>query len=382
MNSLYFNCSAGISGDMIVGALLDLGITSHEKLILELSKLNLHFSIEIYSVIKSNQAATKFNVITPPSKISRNINEIFLILDKSKLNFSIIRLAKQIFIKLGNAEAIAHDCALETVHFHEVGAVDSIIDIVASSILLTDINATEIICSTISDGTGQVTNAHGIVDLPVPAVKELLKNIPMHIRNINKELTTPTGAAIITTIATDFIDDCNMVVKKTGFGAGTADLNFPNVLEIRLGSIRQSDNDKLLLETTIDDLSPEFYDHIINKLLQNGAVDSWVLPCFMKKNRPGALLSVMVTPQTKNSIVELIFSETSTLGLRVTQLDRIIQDRENRILDTPYGKITVKIASYHGRITSQKPEYEECKKIANDRGIPLKTVIATIQKLL
>lgn len=378
MKTLYLNCRSGIAGDMTVAALLDLGV-SHTFLLRELKKLNLkNFQIKISKVSKKGVKATKFDVIFKEEKHHRFLKEILDIIDKSKLTLQAKNTAKNIFLELGKAEADAHKIPLEKVHFHEVGAIDSIIDIVATAILIDKLNIKKVYCSRITDGSGTITFSHGTTTLPVPAVRRLLKDFPMHQIKINKELVTPTGAAIIKALA-EYQELHGKILKK-GYGAGTRDLHFPNVVEALLIEQPNHHDHKVLLETNIDDMNPEMYEHVIESLMKKGAADVFIQPILMKKNRIGILLKVLCSEEKKDAIIEAIFDETTTFGIRINKIDRAILDREMKDIETIYGKVPIKIGSYKGKVKSMKPEYEVLKKIADKKHIPLKKVYEAVTR--
>ena len=378
MTELYLYCSAGISGDMFAGALLDLSVPS-AYLLTELKELNLrNFRINIHRVKKKGITATKFDVITKPEHHHRHLSDINKIIDESALSKSVKALSKKIFLNLGKAEAEVHKVPLNQVHFHEVGAIDSIVDIVAAAILLDKINPSKVYCSNIAEGHGKITFSHGITDLPVPAVRILLKDAPLTIRDVNKEMITPTGAAIVKTIVDEFIDESHFTAQKKGFGAGTRDMDFPNVLEARLGKAEMPK--LLLLETNIDDMNPELCPYIIDQLIKQGAREAFVKPIIMKKARPGMLLSVICEPGKKDRLIEIIFRETTTFGIRVNNLHRVILDREFQKVKTPLGMVTIKIGRFKNKVMAVKLEYEECRKIAEQKKMPLKEVYHKLQR--
>jgi uncharacterized protein (TIGR00299 family) protein len=263
---------------------------------------------------------------------------------------------------------------LNKIHFHEVGAIDSIIDIVSTAILINKLKPERIYASGISLGHGRIKSSHGITSLPVPAVKELLKDLPVTVLNINKELTTPTGAAIIRTIVNDFEDEIDIKIKKRGYGAGKRNLNIPNVLEVIWGEAEMNKEKLVILETNIDDMNPEFYSYVIEKLIKEGAKDAFIQPIIMKKNRIGTLLTVICEEKIKDRIVEKIFNETTTFAIRINKISRIRLEREIKRVKTEYGVINVKIGKYKGEIKTISPEYEDCKKIAEKKNIPIKEI--------
>ncbi|HLD89092.1 MAG TPA: nickel pincer cofactor biosynthesis protein LarC [Candidatus Nanoarchaeia archaeon] len=389
MKALYFNCSSGISGDMIVGALLDLG-ADRQMLLDELKKLNLrNYKIRIKKVSRRGIRATKFNVITKPEHEHRHLSDINKIIDESGISQKAKQLSKKIFLSLAKAEAKVHNTSINEVHFHEVGAVDSIVDIVSASILMVHINPGKVFSGRITEGTGKVRFSHGIAKLPVPAVRELLRDCPMQFTRINRELVTPTGAAILKTVLNDFKSKDSFRILKRGFGAGSRDLAIPNALEVDMVNVKinvknsgNAKEDKIILETNIDDMIPELYPYVIDKLIKVGAVEAFIQPVVMKKNRIGALLSVICEEKIKDKIIEAMFDETTTFGIRVNKLERVVLDREFRKVKTKYGDVGIKIGKLGSRIKSIKPEYEDCRKIAEKRKIPLKDVYREALKKL
>lgn len=384
MKVLYFNCKSGISGDMVVGALLNI-LNDNRYLLEQLKNISLtNFSAEIKKVRKKKILATKFNVISGKEKKHRNLRDINKIIETSKLSSDVKKIAKKIFLNLGKAEAKVHNIHIDKIHFHDVGAVDSIIDILCSSILIDKIirkyKIEKIYCSRISIGRGNIKFSHGTVILPVPAVKELLKKNPLQVLKINKELVTPTGAAIIKTLVNDFIDKTSIKIHKRGYGAGTRNLNVPNVLEVIIGDIKMLKNEKVILETNIDDMNPEFYEYIIAKLIKSGAREAFIQPVIMKKSRIGTLLNVICDEHLINKLMDIIFSETTTFGIRINRVCRVEIERKIKKVKTKYGIVHVNIGIYKGKIKTIAPEYEDYKKIAEKRNIPIKRVYEEIKK--
>jgi pyridinium-3,5-bisthiocarboxylic acid mononucleotide nickel chelatase len=379
MKALYFDCSAGISGDMTVGALLDLE-KNEDYLREELKKLPLqNYQLKIYQAEKVGQMATKFDVITGHEHAHRNIKDIFSIIDDSTLGEDVKDLSKKIFMKLGEAEALVHGITIEEIHFHEVGAIDSIIDIVAASILIKKTGVEKFYCGRITDGTGKTKIAHGEVDIPVPATRQLLGDHPMKRININKEMATPTGAAILMTLC-EYSESIPFKEIISGYGAGSRDLPFPNVLKISSGDFGKTQH-KLLIETNIDDMSPEIFPHVIDQLMKKGALDATVAPCYMKKGRQGFLLSVMCTQIHKEDLIKAIFEETTTFGLRINTVERHELEREFSTVKTKYGDVRIKKGYLFGRMLSSKPEFEDCRKLALLHNIPIKRIYEEIASL-
>jgi uncharacterized protein (TIGR00299 family) protein len=379
---LYFDCFSGISGDMTVGALLDLGIDQaifKEQLAqLELSG----YRLEIGKKTKNGIMATDFNVILENEHLShashRNIYDIEAIINNSKLVDGIKDLSLKIFAELATAEARVHGQKLSEIHFHEVGAVDSIVDIVATAICINMLKVDTIYASPLNTGSGLISCAHGILPVPAPATLEILKGVPLYSSGIQAELVTPTGAAIIKTLACSFISLPPLVVEASGYGAGKRDLDTPNLLRVITGQADQADNCFFLLETAIDDMNPEFYSYLFPLLTEKGALDVYLTNIIMKKNRPGVLLTVLCGSAKVSHLEEIIFKETTTLGIRKTSIIREELEREIISIDSSLDKVRVKVAGRAGQILKYAPEYEDCRRIAADQGLPLKDVYNTV----
>lgn len=303
--------------------------------------------------------------------------DIRSLIERSTLAFEIKKLSLLIFEKLAAAEGKVHNRPPEEVHFHEVGAVDSIVDIVGCAICLDYLGVKRIFVSTINLGSGFVNCAHGLMPVPAPATAELLRAFPSKRSTIEKELTTPTGAAIVAALA-EHSDDLpkDFSVEKIGYGAGTYDLEIPNVLRIYFGSF---DNPKMLqlskLETNIDDMSPQIYGYLYDRLLEAGALDVWTTPIFMKKNRPAQTLTVLVDGKHLSDCARIIFEETTTLGIRIINIDRRLEaERRMSKVETGFGEVACKVGAFGGKIVSISPEYEDCKRLAREKNVPLKSV--------
>ncbi|MEM4268166.1 MAG: nickel pincer cofactor biosynthesis protein LarC [Candidatus Woesearchaeota archaeon] len=378
MKDLFFNCRSGISGDMVVAALLDLMdniggkfTNSSNYLISELAKLPLEgYKLKIKRITtlvsdKKNRGL-RFIISAKKEVEHRNIEDIFEIIERSRLSLECKHLAKQIFFNLAVAEANVHKTKISKVHFHEIGAVDSIIDIVSTAILITRLRPKSFFCGTIIEGSGFVSTQHGRLSVPVPAVQELLSDFPIEITKIKKELVTPTGAAILKTLVHDFASLEDVFAYKNGFGFGNRKLPSENSIELRYGTIKREH--KILLETNIDDMSPEIYPYLIEKLIKKGAVDAFISPCFMKKERIGTLLTVICTEYTKERLIDVIFNETTTFGIRINKVSRAILDRQIKDING----LKVKVGKWKGKIVTISPEYESAKKLALKENIPLK----------
>jgi pyridinium-3,5-bisthiocarboxylic acid mononucleotide nickel chelatase len=378
MRIAYFDCFSGISGDMILGALVDIGV-EFGYLKKELKKLNLDdYQLKAYKIKRGQITGTKVDVIADKSaRDFRYLKDIETIINKSSLDQRIKKDGLKIFRRIAKAEAKIHNIDIDKVYFHEIGAVDSIIDILGSLIGVYSLNVEKIISSPVNTGRGMIETEHGNLPVPAPATMELLKGIPIYSSSVEFELTTPTGAAIISSLAHEFKDFSSLKAEKVGYGAGSKDLErTPNLLRLIVGESPDNEEEDVItvLEANIDDMNPEFYDHIIEKFFKNGALDVFLTPVIMKKNRPGIKMTVLAEEKKVSGIQEVFFGETSTFGVRFYKAKRKKLEREIRKLKTEFGEIRVKIGKKDGKIINIAPEYEDCKKIAKKRGISLKEV--------
>ena len=383
MNVLYFDCFSGVSGDMILGALVDAGLDITE-LSKELDKLKLDgFEITAEKKTIKGIAGTKVTVIAEVQHHHRGLSDIFKIIDDSELTSKVKKTSKEIFQRLGEAEAKIHNKSVDEIHFHEVGAVDSIVDIVGVAIAFELLGIKKIYSSKLHVGTGTVDCAHGTLPVPAPATMELLKNVPVYSTGIEKELVTPTGAAVVTTLAEGYGGLPEMQIEKTGFGFGSHELDRPNFLRVVIGKSadgRQSDT-TVLIETNIDDMNPQYYDHIMEVLFDAGAKDVFLTPIIMKKNRPGIILSVLTSENKVDELTEIIFNETTTLGVRLSSLQkRRLLSREIRSVDTSLGTVRVKIRALDESRKAITPEYDDCKALAKKLGRPIQEISEIIKK--
>jgi uncharacterized protein (TIGR00299 family) protein len=374
----YFDCFSGISGDMILGSLIDAGL-SHHILLKHLERLPLPgFSVQIEKVTKCGISGTKVNVLTQDCHTHRHLQDIYSILEQSKLEHDVIKTAKKIFQNLAQAEAKVHNTTPDNIHFHEVGAVDAIVDIVGAVVGLKELGIEEIYVSPLNLGAGFVECEHGTIPVPAPATVELLKGVPSYTSDVRQELVTPTGAAIITTLAKEFGSMPELVVDCAGYGAGERDLKIPNLLRVIVGEHKQISNyhtDKnIILETNIDDMNPEFFDFLFYRLSKEGALDVSLTPIYMKKNRPGTLLRVLAKENNKDNLIKAIFEETTTLGIRTYSANQISLPLEFRPIETKYGTIRIKIKKISGKSTQVLPVYEDCRLAAIKYGLPVKHV--------
>lgn len=383
MRVAYFNCFAGISGDMTLGALVDLGFPLG-VLEEELSKLGLeNWRLSEKKVLKKGLGGTQIKVEVAEETKHRHLADIFDIIEQSSLSLANKELSKKIFYRLAEAEAKVHGTSLEKVHFHEVGALDSIIDIVGTAIGINYLGIEKVYASEIHVGRGNLRCAHGLLPVPAPATMELLQGVPIYSTEVKGELVTPTGAAILTTLCQDFGSFPALTIEKTGYGAGEKDFPMANLLSISLGweeKLTTSQGSAIMLETNIDDMNPQIYQYIFQRLLTAGALDVFLTPVQMKKNRPGAVLHVLSPQEKVNQLAEIIFQETTTLGLRIYSVTRKMLEREIWPIETPYGFVDVKVGRLEQEIVNMTPEYEECKKIAEVHGVPLKRVLDLVRE--
>lgn len=374
----YFDCFSGISGDMILGALIDAGLDVYQ-LEKELRKLNIAgYTIRAEKTTRQGISGTRFFVDAEEDHVERRLRDIEEIIDQSNLDEDIKTSGKEIFCTLASVEATIHNGSLEEVHFHEIGAVDSIVDIIGALIGFRILGIETVHASRIPVGTGFVECDHGTFPLPAPATLELLKDIPIYPRETERELVTPTGIAILKHVAKSFGIIPAMKIENIGYGAGSRDLKIPNLLRIWIGKAEAAklyeEDDVILIETNIDNMNPEFFGYTSEKLLERGALDVFMTPIFMKKNRPGTLLSVLITPDKLEETQSIIFSETTSLGIRIQHIERKKLLREIITVDTIFGRVRVKIGKIGQEVENISPEYEDCKKIAITEGIPLRTV--------
>jgi len=384
MKIAYFDCFSGISGDMILGALIDVGL-SPQILLDQLNKLSLPgFSLEFEKVTKCGIGGTRVKVLTEECHSHRHLQDIFSILAESKLDHEIIEATKEIFLNLAKAEAKIHNTSPDKIHFHEVGALDAIVDIAGAVIGLKLLGIEKIYASPLNLGSGFVKCEHGIMPVPAPATVELLKGVPSYSSVIKQELVTPTGAAIITTLAESFGEMPSMVVECSGYGAGTRDLEIPNLLRIIIGDDGQKSAyqlDKLiLLETNIDDMNPELFDFLLERLDKEGALDVSLTPIYMKKNRPATLLKVLAQKRDLDNLLKAVFEETTTLGVRTYPVNQISLPLEYASIETKYGKIRLKVSKKDGEIQNFVPEYEDCRLLAGKHNVPLKFIYDEVNK--
>jgi uncharacterized protein (TIGR00299 family) protein len=383
MKIAYFDCFSGISGDMTLGALVDAGVEL-SALEAELRRLNLpNWKISAEKVKRGAIFATQVKVEAAETHHHRGLTEILRLIGQANLAPRIAERATRIFRRLGEAEAKVHHVDVEKVHFHEVGAVDAIIDIVGAAIGFELLGIDEFACSPLDVGTGNVKTAHGMLPVPAPATAELLRGSPTYSSGIAKELVTPTGAAIATTLATRFDEMPAINLQTIGYGAGSADLaERPNVLRLLVGDAvgmekgERWDVPVTVIEANLDDMNPQIYGYFVEQALAAGALDVFSTPVQMKKNRPGILVTLMCESASVNKLIDLIFRETTTIGVRTHEVRRRTLEREIVPVATPLGEVRMKVSRMNGTMLNATPEYEDCRQIAAQKGVPLKQVIA------
>jgi pyridinium-3,5-bisthiocarboxylic acid mononucleotide nickel chelatase len=386
---IYFDCFSGCSGDMILGALLDSGLSVN---ILKdgLSKLDIHgYHLTAEKVKKAAVTATRFDVVMDEHvhQHHRSLTDILDIIESSHLSERVKKESSAIFRRLGEAEGKVHGVAPEQVHFHEIGAVDSIVDIVGTIIAFEALGLEGYYSSALATGSGTVNTAHGVLPVPAPATLELLTRANAPIADLPQEsapkgeLLTPTGAVLITSCATFQRPD--MTLLKTGYGAGHKDFpNWPNILRVWIGDLKSNpmERDLVMMETNIDDMSPQVFGYLMEKLLAEKALDVWFTPIQMKKNRPAVMLSVLANASDEAGLSNLILEETSTLGIRIRPVARHIASREIHEFDSSLGRVKAKVKRLAGSILDISPEYEDCRRIAQEHNLPLQEVFRIVSE--
>ena len=385
MKIAYFDCSSGISGDMILGALVDAG-APFDKLKEGLSQLSIDgYSITATPVLKKGVRATKVDVVVEgPDLPGRPLKDLREIISDSALDSEIKSKSISIFQRLAEAESVVHNCPVEDVHFHEVGHIDTIVDIVGSVYAFHLLGIDRVVSSPIDTGSGSVKMSHGLFPIPAPVTAELLKGVPLYSSGIERELTTPTGAAIITAFASSFQPLPGMTLSKIGYGAGGWELSEkPNVLRVFIGedTALYNTDEVCVIETNIDDMNPQVYEYLMDRLFEAGALDVYLTPVVMKKSRPAQMLSVVADAVRLTDIKELIFRETTTIGVRVKKMSRFVLTRDIKEVHLPYGTVRVKISGSSSGVYNIVPEYEDCKALAIKTGIPLRDVMELARRL-
>ena len=395
MKILYYDCFAGISGDMNLGAMIDLGV-DQKYLLKEIGNLPINsYKIKVYKDKRGGITGTKVDVIvSPQKKISsrpslkeRTFRDIAGIIKQSKLSANVKKISLDIFTRLARAEGKIHGYKIEDVHFHEIGAIDSIVDIVGAAICLDYLKVGKVISSPIQVGSGIINCSHGTLPVPAPATAEILQGIPIKTGLVPFEATTPTGAAIIAATATSFTEKIAFTPQKIGYGLGSKDSAIPNVLRLFLGEIsanteKADDPEKgeaVIIECNIDDMNPELYDTLMELLFAAGAHDVFFTPIIMKKSRPAVTVSVLCDISQQKVIEEVFWLNSSTFGLRSYKVAKSMLRRKMVKVKTKYGEITVKSGYLNGRVIKSKPEYEDCKRLAKENGVTIQDIYESIR---
>ena len=387
MKIISYDCFSGISGDMNLGAMIDLGVDK-TYLIDELNKLNLPgWELLVQKDQRHGIAGTKVTVKqTRHEHAHRHFSDIEKIINDSALDNKTKELSLKIFMKIALAESAVHGISIDHVHFHEVGAVDSIIDVVGAAICFNALKIDGVHVSLVELGGGFVLCDHGKLPVPAPATAELLKDIPIKKGGVDFEATTPTGAAILAALGTRFDTDLSFKIEKTAYGVGQKEHpDVPNLLRVFMGetiSNPSSGHDAVQIECNIDDMNPEFFEYISDRLFKAGASDVFFSNIMMKKGRPGILLNVICETELSDIIKNIIFTESTSLGIRTFTFRKDTLARDFETIQTIYGDLTVKRSYHKGKEVSCKPEYEDCKRIAAEKQIPVKEVYNNIMALL
>ncbi len=389
MKQAYLDCFSGISGDMFVGALLDVGLPL-ERLFADLKKIPLGFyEFKRTRALRGHLVGTRVEIRVPGKQPNRKLRDIEALIRDSELSAGVKERALKVFSRLAEAEGKLHNIPSEQVHFHEVGAVNAILDIVGTCIGLEFLEISHLTCSPVNVGSGCVEAAHGSLPVPAPASLELLKDLPIYSSGVDGELVTPTGAALVSTLATGFGPIPPMRVEHIGYGAGAREIpGHPNLARLLLGESAEpvrvrdgapGDEVVSVIEANVDDMSPQLYGYFIDQALAAGALDVTCTPVQMKKDRPGILLSVLCTPEKGDALAQMLFEQTTTIGVRIYEARRKILERELISIQTPYGAVKVKVAKRDGKVLNVAPEYEDCQRLATEKGVPLKQVIIAAQ---
>jgi len=361
--------AAGVEPDALTGQLALLGVKG--------------YSIEFETVDRSGISCSFARVRTDPEHVHRHLSDILKIIYDTGLNDQIKDRAAKIFSRLAEVEARVHNLPVEQIHFHEVGALDAIIDVVGAAICFDLLGIDHFACSPLHVGSGMVEMAHGRFPVPPPAVAELLQDKPVYASDIKGELVTPTGAAVITTVCSEYGPLPAMRLERTGYGAGSRSYEkFPNALRVLIGELETQASEQRLwmMETNVDDMSPQIFGHVMERAFELGALDCYFTPIQMKKNRPGVLLSVLCSALQKETIARMLFTETTTLGIRSYEVERRALERQVVRVETQYGPIDVKVARMNGHVVNEMPEYEQCRAAAVTANVPLRTVVTAARQ--
>ncbi|MBS3917913.1 MAG: nickel pincer cofactor biosynthesis protein LarC [Deltaproteobacteria bacterium] len=383
MRIAYFDCFSGASGDMILGSMIDAGL-SPGGLRGELKKLRLqNVSLKIKRVLRGGISATQVVVEGKDEKRhSRSLKDILQIIDRSHLESEVKEKSREVFEQIASVEAKIHRRHMEEIHFHEIGGLDSVVDIVGAIWGFREMGIEKLYVSRVNVGTGFVRCEHGLLPVPAPATLALMKGKPIYSSGVERELLTPTGAALLTSLGSEFGKMPVMEVERIGYGAGRDDLPHPNLLRLIVGKEEAVGGKEkvMVVETNIDDMNPQLYDYVMEKLLGMEVQEVFLTPILMKKNRPATLITVICSAEKLSSVIDFLIRETTTLGLRWREEERGCAEREIISLRTRYGRIHFKLARWDGRVSNLSPEYEDCKRLALKKGISLKEVFDVAKK--
>jgi hypothetical protein len=378
----YLDCPSGISGDMFLSALVDCGAPL-EAIKESLALLPIQgFEISSKRVNKAGLTATQVDVLVDDQVTERKLAEIINLILQSPLSENIKAKVVEVFRRIGEVEALIHGLEIEEVHLHELGGLDTIIDVVGVLLGMEFLGIERLIASPLPLGSGTIQSAHGTIPLPAPATLALLKGVPIHGSELNKELVTPTGAALLTSLVQEFGIIPAMRLEKIGYGAGKRDLPTPNVLRLLIGEGMEPASSNYLLqaeklvclECNIDNMNPEIYSYLSERLFDTGALDVSLIPIYMKKNRPGTLVKVLCTEDAAQKLMEIVFSETTTLGVRKYSVDRYSVERHITQVNTAYGVVNVKFSKMGDKTWNYTPEYEDCRRLALQHDIPIRKI--------
>lgn len=383
MKIAFIDCSSGISGDMILGALIDSGVPV-DRIKSELKKLKgIKFELKTARVSRQHVSGLKVNVVSKESHSERNLKDIRNLISQSRLAECVKENGIKIFESIAEVEAKIHSAGKEDVHFHEIGGVDSIVDIVGTCVGFEMLKPDRIVCSPVNTGSGKIRCSHGVFPIPAPATAELLKGIPAYSDGTQAELTTPTGAGIIKELADEFSELPKMSIEKIGYGAGSRELDFPNILRVFTGQKEGTfEHDTMnLIETNIDDMDSRIFGHVVENLMSGGAKDAFLTPIIMKKGRPAVKLSALVDDGNLDRVLEYIYENTTTLGARISRVFRSKLTRKKEKVATEWGKVGVVIGMLEGKIMNVSPEYEECRIISERSNAPLKRILDSVKSV-
>jgi len=390
MRILYYDCFAGISGDMNLGAMIDLGVPE-SYLVSELEKLNIKgFSLKVEPDLRRGISGTKAQVIVKKNLFEkhRHLRHVEEIVNGSTLSDNVKALSMKIFTLIAVAEAKVHQIEIQKVHFHEVGALDSIADIVGAAICLDYLKVDKVLSAPIQLGGGTVKCDHGIMPVPAPATALIVKDVPVKTGLVQHEATTPTGAAILVATVDEYTEQINFPISKTGYGIGQRDVSeVPNVLRVYLSEVENTSADMkeetaIVLECNIDDMNPEHYSYVLDKLFDAGASDAWLVPIIMKKSRPAITLSVLCTPEKAGLMKVIIFTNTTSIGLREYTVTKNMLTRIEKNVATQYGNVRVKQSIFQGKIVNSKPEFDDCKALAIKNNLAIDEIEREVMKNL